>query len=123
MEHVLRTAVARFDEGRPAGRTVLYIGDGLSAANLLGTDSFRSLVEMLAKERIPVSSYAIGPQCDARLLAALANQTGGNLYVAEAISLADEAEKVSEQRAREENLRRGAEVGVMIADWTRAEVL
>jgi hypothetical protein len=123
MEQVLRTAAARFEAARPGGRTLLYLGDGVSAANLLGTESFRGLVEVLTKARVPVSSYAIGPQCDARLLAALANQTGGNLYVAEPLALASEAENISEVRASEENVRRGAEVGTMMADWTRADVL
>ena len=57
------------------------------------------------------------------LLAALANQTGGNLYVDEAMVLADDAEGVSVERANEENLRRGATIGATLADWTRATVI
>ncbi|MEX0611797.1 MAG: VWA domain-containing protein, partial [Pirellulales bacterium] len=123
MENVLRAAISRFEPSAAAGRTVLYVGDGLSAANLLGTDSFRQLVEALTEARISVSSYAIGPQRDGRLLAALANHTGGNLYVDEPMVWANETEKVSEDRAREENLRRGAAIGASMADWTRAAVL
>jgi tetratricopeptide (TPR) repeat protein len=123
MEHVVRETIGRFEPARPAGRCVLYIGDGLSKANLLGTESFGKLVEQLGAARISLSSYAVGPQCDGRLLAALANQTGGNLYVAEPMEWANEQEKVTEDRARQENLRRGAEVGALMADWTRATVL
>ena len=123
MELALRTAISRFDASRPAGRTVLYVGDGLSTANLLGTESFRDLVQKLSAARIPISSYAIGPQCDGRLLAAFANQTGGNLYVAEPMAGADDAQGVTADRARQENLRRGAEVGASLADWTRAAVI
>ncbi len=123
MEQVLRAAVAPFEQQPAAGRTLLYIGDGRSAANLLGTESFGALVETLRAARVSVSSYAIGPQRDGRLLAALANHTGGNLYVDEPMVWADDAEGVSEERAREENLRRGAAVGASIADWTRAAVL
>ncbi|HEY3391839.1 MAG TPA: hypothetical protein VGK58_03980 [Lacipirellulaceae bacterium] len=123
IEQVVRAAIARFAPAQKAGRSVLYIGDGLSKANLLGTESFTKLVEEFAAARISVSSYAIGPQCDGRLLAALANQTGGNLYVAEPMEFANEAEKITEERARQENLRRGAEVGAMMAAWTDAAVL
>jgi len=123
MEHVLRSVIKRFDEKQPSGRTVLYVGDGLSSANLLGTDSFRQLVETLVAGRISVSSYAIGPKRDGELLAALANHTGGNLYFDEPMVWANEAEDISEERAQEENLRRGAEVGANMADWTRAAVL
>ena len=101
---------------------MFYIGDGLSSANLLGTDSFRALVGELTAARVPVSSYAIGPQTDGRLLAALANQTGGNLYVAEPMAFANEAEKVTEARAQEENSRRGSTVGATLADWAHAVV-
>ena len=62
---------------------MLYIGDGLSTANLLGTDAFGQLITSFAANAISVSSYAIGPRRDAALLAAIANQTGGNLYVDE----------------------------------------
>jgi von Willebrand factor type A domain len=123
MEQVLRATIARFDDAGPAGRNVFYIGDGMSTANLLGTDSFRQLVEDLSSARVSVSSYAIGPRRDGRLLAALANHTGGNLYVDEAMVWADDAHNVSENRAREENLRRGAGIGAILADWTRAAVL
>ncbi len=122
MENVLRTAASKFDQARPDGRVLFYIGDGVSNANLLGADSFRPLVGELATAHIPVSSYAIGPQTDGRLLAALANQTGGNLYIAEPMEFANEAEKVTEARAKEENVRRGFTVGASLADWAHATV-
>lgn len=123
MENVLRTAMARFEQDRPSARAILYVGDGLSTANLVGTDSFRELVTELAVAKAPVSSYAIGPKRDARLLAALANQTGGNLYVDEPMVWAEAEKKVTEERAHEENLRRGSVVGQTMADWTRATVV
>ena len=122
MEIVIRTAASKFDKDRPEGRVLFYIGDGSSNANLTGTDSFRKLVGDLSAARIPVSSYAIGPQIDGRLLASLANQTGGNLYVAERMAAANEAEKITEDRAKEENMRRGATVGNLLADWAHATV-
>ena len=122
MENVLRTVAAKFDKDRPEGRALLYIGDGVSSANLLGTDSFRTLVGELTAAHIPVSSYAIGPQTDGRLLAALANQTGGNLYVAEQMAFANEAEKVTEARVNDENARRGSTVGATMADWAHVTI-
>jgi hypothetical protein len=123
MEGVLRAAAGRFAKDRPEGRVMLYIGDGVSAANLLGTETFRTLVGQLTQARIAMSSYAIGPQTDGRLLAALANQTGGNLYVAEPMVAANEAQKITDSRAAEENTRRGASVGTSMADWAHATVL
>ena len=77
IDNVLRAAAARFDKERPEGRVLLYIGDGRSPANLVGTDAFRALVNTLSSGHVAVSSYAVGPQRDGRFLAALANQTGG----------------------------------------------
>ncbi len=57
-----------------------------------------------------------------KLLAALANQTGGNLYIAEPMARANEAEKITVDRAKQENTRRGAIVGASLADWVRATV-
>ncbi len=123
MESVLRAAATQFEQGAATNRTVLYIGDGVSTANLLGTAPFRELIEKLCGERIAVSSYAIGPRTDAALLAALANQTGGNLYVDEEMALADDAEGVTVERANQENLRRGARIGETLANWTQATVI
>jgi tetratricopeptide (TPR) repeat protein len=122
IDNVLRAAIARFDKSRPDGRVLLYVGDGRSPANLMGADSFRALVDSLSSAHIAVSSYAVGPQCDGRLLAALANQTGGNVYFAEPVVRPNDAEKITEVRAKEENARRGAAVGANMAGWARATV-
>ena len=102
---------------------LFYIGDGMSSANLIGTDAFRTLVGDLTKSHAPVTSYAIGPKIDARLLAALANQTGGNLYIAESMTKANEAEKVSANRGQLKRIsRRGASSVPTMADWAHAAV-
>src|SRR5262249_20014455 len=123
MEAVLRTTVDQFEKGADTNRVVIYIGDGLSTANLLGTAAFAELMEKLRDERISVSSYAIGPRRDANLLAALANQTGGNLYIDEPMALADDSAGISVDRANEENLRRGARIGEVLGDWSHATVV
>ncbi len=122
METVLRSAASRFDKSRPDGRVMIYIGDGRSPANMLDTDSFKTLVESLSTQHIAVSSYAVGPQRDGRLLAALANQTGGVVYFAEPMVQANDKEKVTDARAKEENLRNGGAAGAEIANSVRATV-
>lgn len=122
MPGVLKAVAERFSTDS-AQRSIVYVGDGVSTANVLGTDSFEELVGKLRAAKIAVSSYAVGPQCDAALLAALANQSGGNLYIDDGMVLADEREEISLERATEENLRRGAQVGRTLADWAEAAVV
>ena len=45
-------------------RAAVYIGDGRSAAHLLGSEEFEKLAAQLADARIPVSSYAVGLRLD-----------------------------------------------------------
>ena len=119
----LETTLTLFDTAGSAPRVVVYIGDGMSNGNLLQARSFARLVEQLRQARVSVSSYAIGPQKDSEVLAALANQTGGNLYVDAPMAWADEAEGVTADRATAENERRAAGVGRVLADWVRAGVV
>jgi len=62
-------------------RAAVYIGDGMSTANLINSDALRATVERLVAAETPVISYAIGPRRDTTLLACLANQTGGMLAI------------------------------------------
>lgn len=123
MELALMTASDAFDGNSSRARTVVYIGDGMSPVNLLETKGFAALVERLRSENISVNSYAVGPQRDTSLLAALANQTGGNLYIDENMTWGNEAEGITDKRAKEENQRRGRKVGETLANWVRAEVI
>lgn len=56
-------------------RVVIYLGDGGS------TSDPEAAVERLVKERVSVSSLAIGPRQNSAALAALANRTGGMLAI------------------------------------------
>lgn len=60
---------------------VIYIGDGISRGALIATQRFERMVKDLVSNQISVSSFAIGPERDVELLAALANHTGGNVFV------------------------------------------
>ncbi len=79
MERALTAAAAECAEGARKTRAVVYIGDGMSTAHLLGTEEFDQLAGKLADSRISVSSYAIGPRLDLQVLGALAANTGGQL--------------------------------------------
>ncbi len=75
----LRAGIAAFDSQSKAPRSLVYIGDGRSAANFLTVDAHRELCNELADARVSVSSYGVGPRVDGPALAALANLTGGML--------------------------------------------
>lgn len=120
MQAALNAAAQTLASSPANERVVLYLGDGMSTANLMGTSSAKQLMKNLRDNRIAVSSYAIGPQRDNQLLAVLANQTGGNVYVDEPMTQAEPG--VSASRASQENLRRGERIGRILADWTHAQV-
>ena len=57
--------------------TLLYVGDGMSSVNLLSSETVRTSIGNLRSRQIPVSSYAVGPRKDLRLLGVMAQHTGG----------------------------------------------
>ncbi|HVA48300.1 MAG TPA: VWA domain-containing protein [Pirellulales bacterium] len=71
----LEVAAAGDEAGRT--RSILYIGDGFSVANLLTFDDLKQFTERLVESRLSFNSYAIGPRVVSELLAALANHAGG----------------------------------------------
>ncbi len=123
LEGGLTAAVKQLEQASSTCRAITYVGDGASKANMLDAATLQPLVDRLRVARTAVSSYAIGPEVDAQTLAALANQTGGNLYAAPRLAVADDAAGVTDERAHEENLRQGQAVGKDLANWTRVAVL
>jgi len=123
LAHALQAATERLAFADAEQRTIVYLGDGISIANLLDTSTLGEVVGKLRDARVSVTSFAVGPKIDAQLLAVLANQTGGNLYVQPAMVWQDEKEGISDQRAQEENLRNAQVAGRRLAEWTRATVL
>ncbi len=81
MSGVLTSALRMFSSETARQRHIVYLGDGFSRANLLGADDLRETVHQLIDRHVSVSSFAIGPNRDIVFLAALANQTGGNLFI------------------------------------------
>ena len=82
MKKMLAVASKSFRAGDSnRNRNVIYIGDGISRAGILHTQVFTQAVNNLVDKKIAVSAYAIGPERNTGLLAALANNTGGNLLI------------------------------------------
>ena len=81
MEAMLTSATKAFANTTERNKNAIYIGDGISRGNLLHTTVLSELVTKLADQNISVSSFAIGPDRNVKLMAALANNTGGNLFV------------------------------------------
>jgi len=123
LEKALGAAVERLEQAGSKNRAIVYIGDGVSMANMLDAPTLQPVVDKLRAARTPVSSYAVGPQVDAQTLAVFANHTGGNLYVAEPMVWQDENAGITDARAREENTRNAQGAGKELAVWTRAAVL
>ena len=76
----LDKALATVIEKAPAGnsaKAAVFIGDGMSRANLLTPERFEQLTKTLTDKHIPVNCYAIGGQPDLQMLGALAGRTGG----------------------------------------------
>ncbi|MCG8449054.1 MAG: VWA domain-containing protein, partial [Pirellulales bacterium] len=119
----LQAAAERVAGSGVQHRCVVYIGDGISASNLLDTETLAQVVGELRDARVSVTSFAIGPKIDAQLLAVLANHTGGNLYVQHPMVWQDEAAGISNERAESENLRNAQVAGKQLAGWTTAAVL
>src|SRR5262245_17397750 len=76
LEAGLRAAGASF-AADGAARTVIYIGDGMSKANVPTDPSLRNLVSELRGGHVSVTSYMVGQERNIPLMSALASQTGG----------------------------------------------
>ena len=81
MRNALKGAADSFTAAPARPRSVVYIGDGISRANVMQANDFATAVQGLVDKRASVSSFAIGPGRDLYLLATVANHTGGMLYL------------------------------------------
>lgn len=75
----LRAALKTLPTSQPA--SVIYIGDGQSAAKVMSPEEFRALANLYRTQQVSISSYAVGPQLNLQLLGSLAVQTGGQVLV------------------------------------------
>ncbi|HEY2249826.1 MAG TPA: hypothetical protein VGH74_02155, partial [Planctomycetaceae bacterium] len=78
LQPALETALESFvGSSSPRGRSIIYIGDGMSTGKLVDWSKFRGVVAELHRQRVPVNSFAVGPRTDLQLLGVLAEHTGG----------------------------------------------
>ena len=77
MEAAIRAAVGSFAEGATNARSVVYLGDGMSKANMVTPQKLEQWTNSLVQNRVAVSSYGIGAAVNRQLLGALAGRTGG----------------------------------------------
>ncbi|MEC9096519.1 MAG: hypothetical protein VX776_07810, partial [Planctomycetota bacterium] len=81
MVELLKATAKQFGSDNKNAKSVVYIGDGMSKANLLQIEDYKELVTELVEKNVSFSSFAIGPQRNIELLAALGNSTGGIIRV------------------------------------------
>ncbi|MBA63106.1 MAG: hypothetical protein CMJ76_12155 [Planctomycetaceae bacterium] len=81
MVELLKATAKQFPVDSKNAKSVVYIGDGMSKANLLQIKDYKELVSDLVGKNVSFSSFAIGPQRNIELLAALGNSTGGIIRV------------------------------------------
>ena len=65
-------------EDRPG--SIVYIGDGVSTADIVTPAEMETLVERLRARRIAVHSYGVGPVMNLHLLGIFGQQTGGAVH-------------------------------------------
>lgn len=79
----LERAAAAFSSDQESAKAVVYIGDGVSGAQVFTPLLFAKTADKLATLQVSVFSYGLGPRVDGQLLAALANYTGGTIVLDE----------------------------------------
>jgi hypothetical protein len=78
----LKAAAGAMSSDATVAKHVVFMGDGLSKANVITPAKFSSVIGDLAAKRVSVSSYLTGRDQSASTMAAVANQTGGMIYAA-----------------------------------------
>lgn len=81
-------------------RSIIYIGDGMSSAQLISIPEMAGLTQQLAHQHVPVHSYAVGPRKDLRLLGTLGVYTGGIILTDLAEGKKDLPAKVGRELAK-----------------------
>ena len=88
---------AAFAENTSEPMSVLYIGDGISAADQLSLKNLDSLVDELLQHSVSFHALLLGPNIDTQLPGILANQTGGTFEQPVALDVVASAERLATQ--------------------------
>ncbi|MFO0999148.1 MAG: hypothetical protein U0936_02335 [Planctomycetaceae bacterium] len=86
-----------FAEKTSEPMSVLYIGDGISAADQLSLKNLDSLVDDLLKHSVSFHALLLGPSVDTQLPGVLANQTGGTFEQPVSLDAIASAERLAHQ--------------------------
>ncbi len=86
-----------FAQDSASPMSVLYIGDGMSAADQLSLKTLDSLVDDLIGQSISFHALLLGPKVDTELPGILANQTGGTFEYPENLDANSSASRLAEQ--------------------------
>ncbi len=78
---------------------VIYIGDGMSTANLIQQADMQSLMQEFCDRKVAVSSYAVGPRTDLQLLGILAHHSGGRVLTDEGMDQRTGARQIGQELA------------------------
>ncbi len=100
----------------PRAGAVVYIGDGMSTARLVQSDTLAQLVSTFRDRQIPINSYAVGSNMDLQLLGILAQQSGG-------VVLRDDAERVADPGTAGRRLARAVNASVYYPEQLTVEAL
>ena len=73
-------AATRALAGKRPG-SVLYIGDGMSSAELVNAEDFKQVLARFRNRHVSIHSYGVGPRLDLQVLGVMAQQTGGTVVV------------------------------------------
>lgn len=88
---------AAFAEKTSEPMSVLYIGDGISAADQLSLKNLDSLVDDLLQHSVSFHALLLGPTVDTQLPGILANQTGGTFEQPVSLDAVASAERLVAQ--------------------------
>lgn len=77
--------------------SILYIGDGVSAADQLSLENLSGLVDEMVSRNVSFHAVLLGPVVDIQLSGVLANQTGGTLEYPDSPKPHASAERLSRQ--------------------------
>ncbi|MBX3440417.1 MAG: hypothetical protein KF861_23205, partial [Planctomycetaceae bacterium] len=94
----LQAAIKQLSGRVPA--SVLYIGDGMSTAQLVQPTEMQELLGELQARRIPVHTFAVGPNTDRQLLGILSRHTGGRAMGDDGAAAADELAEIMADATR-----------------------
>lgn len=86
-----------FAEKTSEPMSVLYIGDGISAADQLSLKNLDSLVDDLLQHSVSFHALLLGPTVDTQLPGILANQTGGTFEQPVSLDAVTSAERLATQ--------------------------